>query len=172
MKSSISIGENWRNINTKTKFTIFSKFKCVIVLVCRQFSPTLILLLKHSRKSEGVRKFLSEKRSYNLVYEKTFQKNSSQSSQLNQTLHKLNGKGKKIPLLLFHKFSIHFHLRKKKNLLKKTIQSECGDIYFHIFAMETFHSILSVLLNKCEWWRCPMRGILRRCVVLGWIEGF
>ncbi len=44
LKISISIGENWRIRNT----IIWRKIvKCVFVLVCRQFSPILILLSKH-----------------------------------------------------------------------------------------------------------------------------
>jgi hypothetical protein len=44
--------------------------KSVFVLVCRLNLPILILLFMHSRKYEGVRKFVLEKVSYIFVYDK------------------------------------------------------------------------------------------------------
>jgi hypothetical protein len=58
MKSSVSIGENSRQTNTKTHTYKEIIVKFVFVLVCRRFSPILILLFKNSVKFEGVRKIL------------------------------------------------------------------------------------------------------------------
>jgi hypothetical protein len=70
LKSSISIGENCRHTNTKTHEYVENCAKWVFVLVCHRFSPILILLFKHSRKFEGVQKFILKKPSYILVYGK------------------------------------------------------------------------------------------------------
>jgi hypothetical protein len=42
--------------------------KCVIVLVWQQISPILILLFTHTRRLEGVRKFVWESPSYISIY--------------------------------------------------------------------------------------------------------
>jgi hypothetical protein len=47
---------------------IFIHFKNVFVLVRHQFSPTLILLSKHSKKSKGVQKSPPVKWSYKPIY--------------------------------------------------------------------------------------------------------
>jgi hypothetical protein len=69
LKSSISIGGNWRHTNTKTHGNEKLLVKCVFVLVGRQFPPILILLFKHFRKLDGVQKFLSEYPSYIFIYD-------------------------------------------------------------------------------------------------------
>jgi hypothetical protein len=61
------MGENWWHTNTKINFTHLLYVFFIIVLVCQKFSPILILLFQHSRKSEGVRKFVSENPSYKLL---------------------------------------------------------------------------------------------------------
>jgi hypothetical protein len=71
-KSSVSVGQNLRYTNPQTRIYEKNFVICVFVLMYRKFSPILILVFKYSRKSEGVRKFISEKLSYKIVFGKSF----------------------------------------------------------------------------------------------------